>query len=137
MTRRDVQTVSEIGSASFPSPWRLSSYARAISGAGHEFYVAELRDGRMGAFLAFNLATRELDSLYVAPWGQGLGLGSHLLGLAEETFRLVGLRHIWLDASLNAVSFYAKHGWMEKERHARVRQGVDMPVVKMEKTLRP
>jgi GNAT superfamily N-acetyltransferase len=100
-----------------------------------EFYVAELQGGRLGAFLAFDLNTAEIDSVYVAPWGGGLGLGSFLLGFAEEKGRLAGLDTMWLDASLNAVGFYQKYGWVEMERHARVRKGIEIPVVKMEKAL--
>jgi GNAT superfamily N-acetyltransferase len=102
-----------------------------------EFYVAELEDGRIGAFLAFDLNTAEIDSVYVAPWGGGLGLGSFLLAFAEETGRLAGLETLWLDASLNAVGFYQRYGWVEVEWHARVRRGVEIPVVKMEKVLSP
>lgn len=100
-----------------------------------EFYVAELRDGPIAAFLAFDLTTSEIDSVYVAPWGEGLGLGSFLMGFAEETARLAGLDSVWLDSSTNAVSFYVKHGWTEVKRHARIRNSVEIPVVKMEKTL--
>jgi putative acetyltransferase len=100
-----------------------------------EFYVAELLDGRIAAFVAFDLTTSELDSVYVAPWGHSLGLGSFLLGFAEETARQAGLDHVWLDASINAVSFYARYGWTEVERHARVINSVEIPVVKMEKNL--
>jgi GNAT superfamily N-acetyltransferase len=100
-----------------------------------EFWVAELQDGRLAAFLAFDLVTAELDSVYVAPWGRGLGLGSFLLGFAEESARLAGLKRLWLDSSLNAVSFYSGFGWEEKMRHGRVRKGVEIPVVKMEKSL--
>ncbi|MGD2122193.1 MAG: GNAT family N-acetyltransferase, partial [Gemmatimonadota bacterium] len=100
-----------------------------------EFYVAELQDGRIGAFLAFDLDSTEIDSVYVAPWGRGLGLGSFLLGFAEEKGRLAGLESMWLDASLNAVSFYEKYGWVEVEKHSRIRKGVAIPVVRMEKVL--
>jgi len=102
-----------------------------------EFFVAELPDGRIGAFLALNLQTRELDSLYVAPWARGWGLGSYLLGYGEEMARLAGLPDLWLDASLNAVSFYSRHGWEEIGRHHRVREGVEIPVIRMEKSLAP
>jgi ribosomal protein S18 acetylase RimI-like enzyme len=100
-----------------------------------QFWVAELPDGRVAGFLALDLATRELDSLYVAPWGKGMGLGSYLLGYGEEMARLAGLPDLWLDASLNAVSFYARYGWEEIGRHARVRKGVEIPVMRMEKIL--
>jgi ribosomal protein S18 acetylase RimI-like enzyme len=102
-----------------------------------EFHVAELPDGRIAAFVAFDLKTKEVDSVYVAPWGRGMGLGSHLMDFAEEAAKRAGLESLWLDASLNAVSFYAKLGWKEIERHARVRKGVEIPVVRMEKFLFP
>lgn len=102
-----------------------------------DFFVAELADGQVAAFLALDMETREIDSVYVAPWGQGLGLGSYLLGFAEEAGRQAGLRDLWLDASLNAVSFYAKYGWEETRHHARERRGVEIPVVRMEKALTP
>ncbi len=100
-----------------------------------EFWVAELTDGRVAAFLAFDLNTAEVDSIYVAPWGRGLGMGSFLLGFAEESARRAGLESVWLDASLNAVSFYAGFGWEEAGRHPRVRKGVEIPVMKMERNL--
>jgi len=101
-----------------------------------EFWVAELPDGRVAAFAALNMATRELDSLYVAPWGKDMGLGSYLLGYCEEIARAGGLQDLWLDASLNAVTFYARYGWEEIGRHSRVRKGVEIPVMRMEKILR-
>jgi putative acetyltransferase len=101
------------------------------------FFVAELSDGGVGGFLALDLETRELDSLYVAPWAQGLGLGSYFLGYAEEMARQEGLEDLWLDSSLNAVSFYSRYGWEEIGRHARIRKGVEIPVMRMEKQLTP
>jgi len=102
-----------------------------------EFFVAELPAGRIAGFLALDLESRELDSLYVAPWGSGFGLGSYLLGFGEEVARLDGLEDLWLDASLNAVSFYSRYGWEEIGRHARIRKGVEIPVMRMEKQLTP
>lgn len=102
-----------------------------------EFWVSTLDDGRVAGFLAVNLETAELDSVYVAPWGRGLGMGSFLLGFGEELGRQAGLEKAWLDASLNAVSFYAGFGWEEIKRHARVRKSVEIPVVRMEKNLTP
>ena len=78
-----------------------------------------------------------MDSVYVAPWGRGMGMGSFLLGFAEELGRQAGLEKAWLDSSLNAVEFYAAFGWEETKRHARVRKNVEIPVVRMEKSLAP
>lgn len=100
-----------------------------------EFYVAELPDRRIAAFLAFDLDTAEVDSVYVAPWGKGLGLGSFLMGFVDGIARRAGLDSLWLDSSINAVAFYEKHDWKEVERHTRVRNGVEIAVVRMEKTL--
>lgn len=100
-----------------------------------DFFVAELPDGRISGFLALDLETRELESLYVAPWAGGSGLGSYLLGYGEERARMAGVSELWLDASLNAVSFYSRYGWEEIGRHARIRKGVEIPVIRMEKLL--
>jgi GNAT superfamily N-acetyltransferase len=99
------------------------------------FYVAESREGGIDGFLAIDLETGEVDSVYVAPWGKGRGLGSALMALAEEVARDRGVSDLWLDASLNAVPFYERHGWRAVRDHARVRQGVEIPLVRMEKTL--
>jgi ribosomal protein S18 acetylase RimI-like enzyme len=101
------------------------------------FFVAERPGGPIAGFLALNLETRELDSLYVAPWGHGMGLGSYLLGYAEEMARQAGLADLWLDSSLNAVSFYSRYGWEEIGRHARIRKGTEIPVMRMEKRILP
>ena len=102
-----------------------------------EYFVAGLPDGRIAGFMAVDLKTGEVDSVYVAPWGRGVGLGSYLLGYAEEMARQAGLEDLWLDASMNAVSFYARFGWEEIGRHSRVRKGVEIPVMRMEKRLAP
>jgi putative acetyltransferase len=100
-----------------------------------EFFVAELADGRVAGFTALDLKTGELESVYVAPWGKGRGMGSFLLGFAEELARRADVGRLWLDSSLNAVDFYAGFGWKERRRHARTRQGIEIPVVRMEKVL--
>jgi len=102
-----------------------------------EFYVTELPDGRVAGFLALDLTNKELESLYVAPWGKGRGMGSYLLGFSEELSRRAGVEGLWMDSSVNAVPFYARFGWEEGKRHARVRRGVEIPVVRMEKSLLP
>ncbi len=147
----DVQQVHEVHSAAIRTgasgtyePEVVEVWANAFNPENFpaniermELFVAELEGGRIAAFLAFDLNTTEIDSVYVAPWGGGLGLGSFLLGFAEERGRLAGLETMWLDASLNAVGFYEKYGWIEVKRHARVRKGVEIPVVRMEKVLDP
>jgi len=130
------------GAAQAYSPEVLEVWVDAFNPEGFpgniqtmEFFVAVLPDDRVAGFLALDLEGRELESMYVAPWGRGMGMGSYLLGFAEEIARRAGLESLWLDSSLNAVPFYGGFGWEEVERHGRVRRGVEIPVVRMEKTL--
>jgi hypothetical protein len=58
-----------------------------------------------------------------------------MLGYGEEVARMAGLSDLWLDASLNAAPFYTRHEWEEIGRHARIRRGVEIPVIRMEKFL--
>jgi putative acetyltransferase len=147
----DVEAVHEVhteairaGTADHYEPEAVEVWVDAFNPANFpkniermEFFVAEDAENRIGGFVAFDLETREVDSVYVAPWTRGSGLGSRLLGFAEDSARRAGLGNLWLDSSINAVGFYAKYGWVEVKQHARVRKGVPIPVVKMEKGLTP
>jgi putative acetyltransferase len=128
------------GAADHYSPEAIDAWVGAFNPARFpenmrrmDFFVVELPDGRLAGFVTLDPEGSELESMYVAPWGHGKGLGSYLLGFAEGLARERGLSRLWLDASLNAVGFYARHQWTEVRRHARVRDGVEIQVVKMEK----
>jgi putative acetyltransferase len=100
-----------------------------------EMYVATLHDDWVVAYVSLAPETSEVTSFYVGPSGQGMGIEGHLLEHIEKVAREQGLERIWLDSLLNTTRLYADHGWEEVERHHRTRHGVEIPVVKMEKTL--
>jgi len=130
------------GASGFYEPESIEAWVGAFSVANFpkrveemSYWVAELPDGRIGGFLSVKIETAEVNSVCTAPWARGIGLGKQLLERSEEIAREAGLERVWLDASLNAVSFYEKYGWRETKRHALVHQGVEIPVVMMEKKL--
>jgi GNAT superfamily N-acetyltransferase len=135
-------TAIRTGAADHYSPEALAAWVDAFNPASFPrnlerlaFFVAEIPDRGVAGFLVLNPETRELDSLYVAPRATGSGLGSYLLGFGEEWARLAGIQELWLDASVNAVPFYAKHGWQEIGWHDRIRKGVEIRVMRMDKSL--
>nr|WP_263429321.1 GNAT family N-acetyltransferase [Nannocystis pusilla] len=73
-------------------------------------YVAE-RAGRVVAFAAVRLATREVRAMYVSPGVTGGGLGLRLMRRVERVARAVGIAELRLAATLNAVGFYERLGW--------------------------
>lgn len=94
---------------------RLQAYnARYITDC-EEFSLC-VRDGR-GALLGGLAATRDLDCvtvdyLFVAEEARGGGLGSALLGRAEEEARRRGARRVILNTfSFQAPGFYDKQGY--------------------------
>lgn len=130
------------GAAEHYSPEVLQAWIDAFNPASFPrnirrlaFFLAELPDQGIAGFLVLNLKARELDSLYVAPGAGGSGLGSYLLGFGEEWARRAGIEELWLDASVNAVPFYAKYGWQEVGWHNRIRKGVEIRVMRMDKRL--
>lgn len=68
--------------------------------------------GRVAAVLSCSPGW--IDQLYVAPEHQGRGLGSRLVGLAQE--RSAGDLQLWtFQVNARARAFYARHGFREVE----------------------
>jgi ribosomal protein S18 acetylase RimI-like enzyme len=75
-----------------------------------------------------NLApgTWYVNVLAVRPQCRGQGLGTKLLGLADETARVLakrGLSVIVTDANMGARRLYERHGYRERARRAMVKEG--------------
>jgi len=100
-----------------------------------EFQVAE-DSGVIAGYGQLNVATAELEAVYVAPEYAGRGLGRQLMELLEEKARAAGVKSLRLRASLNAVGFYEHLGWRIERREAhRLPSGVEFDVVHMTKAL--
>ncbi len=96
-------------------------WAGRIQEAGREVWVAEV-EGRVAAYTAISESTDRdakpetgaLDALYVDPPAQGAGLGTQLLGHAEERLRERGSTRatLWVFAENGqARAFYDRRGW--------------------------
>jgi GNAT superfamily N-acetyltransferase len=79
---------------------------RAAMARGETLFVATI-DGRVLGFAA--LVRREVQAVYVAPEGRGLGV--RLLVAVEIEARGRGLTRLDVHASLNAADFYRSHGY--------------------------
>jgi GNAT superfamily N-acetyltransferase len=76
-------------------------------------------------------------SAYVRPVAARLGIGSRLLTLAESFGISRGATAVQISASLAAVEFYQRHGFVETGRgDVALTSGFRMPCVFMRKTLR-
>jgi GNAT superfamily N-acetyltransferase len=89
----------------------LESFAERLGAALDKVHVA--RDG--GRLLGFYmLKGDELDQLYVAPEGRGMGVAAALISDAEERLAHNGTETAWLACAIGndrAASFYEKSGW--------------------------
>lgn len=83
--------------------------------ARHRAFVAE-QDGIVTGYVRWRPATNELCSLFVDPDHVRQGVGTALMAHAVADARAHGARDLWLDASLNAISFYERDGWRRGER---------------------
>lgn len=70
-------------------------------------------------FVAVSLVGREIRALYVEPRCAGQGIGAQLLLRAERCARAFGVREIRLAATLNAVTFYKRCGWVIVAKNAK------------------
>lgn len=91
------------------------AYRAVIEEAGCVTLVAEHGEGIVG-FGVIRTTGQRIRALYVHPECAGSGVGTALLRALEEVARQSGLDRLHLDASLNAVGFYARAGYQEAGR---------------------
>ncbi len=103
----------------------------AMTQGGETVLVAEC-EGTVVGFVSIKEAV--LFGLYVDP-ATGRGAGRVLLAAAEDEVRRRGATVLSLQATLNAVPFYRRHGFMRQHRSTMRRGGRDLAVLDMTKTL--
>lgn len=97
-------------------------------------YVAEV-DETIAGFGAADLAEGKVVADYVDPAYQDEGVGTALLNRVEKALRNAGHEEASLTASLNAESFYQRHGYEVTERTNLDEAEVEFPVVNMRREL--
>lgn len=114
-------------------PKDKASYQESIR--DKEFFVAEDGEVIVG-FGVLNSQTAEVEAVYVNPNAPRRGIGRKILARLEERARLLGLTMLRLNASLNAVPFYQKAGFVAQERSKyRLFSGVEIACVPMFKAI--
>jgi GNAT superfamily N-acetyltransferase len=92
--------------------------------------------GRMLGYAVLDAASGEVEAVFVEPAQQGRGIGALLLRALEDAARAAGRDRLYLSASLNAVPFYARAGFVAlREELYPHRSGIGIPSVFMEKRL--
>ena len=114
-------------------PRKAEHYEQAIE--TKEFLVAT--EGELiVAFGVLNQETREIEALYTSPEVRGTGVGLNLLQEIERRARDMGLDTLHLNASLNAVGFYQKAGYVAQPQSTyRLANGFEIRCVPMSKLM--
>jgi putative acetyltransferase len=100
------------------------------------FRVAEDSAGQLVGFALFFPRSGELNALYVAPGAQRQGIGALLLDDVHRLAKSLGHSSVRLRATLNAESFYARHGYVAQGRtEHRLTADVALPCIQMTYTL--
>lgn len=129
--RTSLYTPEEIQSWAIPKT--AESYEESIR--SKEFFVAE-EDSIVIGFGVLNQETAEVEAVYVNPKGGRRGIGLQLLRKLDERARAHGLEGLLLYASLNAVPFYKRAGYVALEQSTyRLSTGVEIACVPMVKTI--
>jgi putative acetyltransferase len=108
-----------------------AGFRQAMTQGGETMLVAE-RGGAVVGFASINGTV--LFGLYVDP-ARGRGAGRLLLAAVEDEVQRRGAAVLSLQATLNAVPFYRKHGFMRQDRSTVRRGGRDLAVLDMTKAL--
>lgn len=116
-------------------PHKIERYRQAVH--SREFYVATEGEVIVG-FGVLDLETNVIEAVYTSPEAKGQGVGLKLLQKLEEKGRELGLEALRLNASLNAVGFYQRAGYVaQEESKYRLSSGVEIRCVPMIKALVP
>ena len=93
-------------------------------------------NGQILGYAVFDADTGEVEGLFVEPARHGCGIGALLMTAIESAARAAGCERLLLSASLNAVPFYRRTGFVAvREELYPHRSGVGIPSVFMEKWL--
>lgn len=121
--------------ASFAIPREMESYEKSID--DKEFYVAA-EDELIVGFGVLNQENQVIEAIFVRAEAKGLGVGLKFLQKLEERGRDLGLKALHLNASLNAVGFYKRAGFVaQEEAKYRLPTGIEIRCVPMVKELMP
>jgi putative acetyltransferase len=119
--------------AEWTSVLRPEAYALLLS--LREMYVAEA-DGELVGFGVLGPADALIHATYVTPGAARRGVGRALIARMEEAARGRGCGELHLNATLNAVSFYERLGYVRgADAKNRLPSGVELPCVQMHKAL--
>lgn len=100
-----------------------------------EVWIAEDAGSTVG-YASLDPATFEVDSIYVAPESAGRGVGRALMEHILDVAREHRLENVWLDASLNAIPFYERLGFIATGDGSRTRAGVQIRCTRMARLVR-
>lgn len=129
--RTSLYTPEEIQAWAVPK--KPESYEESIH--SKEFLVAE-EGGVIVGFGVLNQESAEIEAVYVNPRAGRRGIGLEVLSKLEDKARALGLAVLRLNASLNAVPFYEKAGYVAQERSRyRLSTGVEIACVPMLKAM--
>jgi putative acetyltransferase len=124
-------------------PEILEAWAVKLTDESYEQVRQEIGDPEMVVLVAeshahvagFGMivtADEELRAVYVDPAFGRQGVGTAILNRLEEAARERGVAALHLSSSLNAETFYGKHGYEVVERGThRLRSGHEMACVRM------
>jgi putative acetyltransferase len=136
-----MRAIREISASHYPpedieawaAPRKPEFYLDSIS--NKEFYVATEDDAVIG-FGTFNQKSGEMEAVYVSPDMVRRGIGLEIVRVLEERACSLQVKCVYLKASLNAIPFYERAGFTQREaaKH-RLQSGVEIQCVIMDKEL--
>ncbi len=121
--------------AVWADPRHPEEYERAIRST--PTFVAE-HDGMMVGIALADWNQGLILAVYVHPDYAGVGVGSKLMHKLEAEAGSAGVTELWLNATLNSVSFYERCGYASLGPTTNtLPNGSELPCVRMEKRLMP
>ncbi|MDM5175597.1 GNAT family N-acetyltransferase [Massilia sp. DJPM01] len=116
-------------------PWSAAAVPRSYPGlvAGGGAVIAQAQGAMLG-YAILDLASGEVDAVFVDPAAGGRGIGNTMLAALERMALERGRTRLYLSASLNAVAFYRAAGFVVLRAAVYAHPcGIALDCVEMEK----
>lgn len=109
---------------------------RSVIAEGNKRLIVAVQGGAIVAFGGIAVLSGEISAVYVHPSAGRRGVGGLVLAELERMAVEYGLSSLHLKASVNAESFYSRHGYLVTGRGTHpLPNGIEMSCVAMTKSL--
>lgn len=95
---------------------KTTDYIRKTLKNKHSYTIVAKNNNTIIGFIQLKWSDKigSLSHLYILPGYEGRSIGTQLIGLVKERATQLNITRLYTESTLNALSYYEKHGFVNK-----------------------